>query len=169
MNVALLAAIVGLLSLLATDQFNSWNKDKYKAEKKAGYTDGEAFDRNRRRKIMYDRFSFWTLMLAACLSIYTAIFDKRESDDEIRKLATKSAQLETQLQRIQNSVEVRKTETREIATQLKQIDSQLARTLQFTPTLDKVKSLEKSGRVLRRHVASLERKLRAIDTERCTK
>jgi peptidoglycan hydrolase CwlO-like protein len=168
MNVALLVAIVGLLSLLATDQFNSWNKLRYESQKKAGVSDREAFRYNRRRKVAYDRFTFWALALAAGLSIYSSFADKQESDKAIETLTRKFAKVETELRDLQKQLTERDAEAVGMESRVKQIETQLTRS-QSDSHLGKVASLERTIRSLGRRVALLERKLRSIDSKRSTK
>lgn len=168
MNVALLVAIVGLLSLLAADQFNSWNKRRYESQKKEGVSDREAFRRNRLRKATYDRATFWILALAGGLSIYSSFSDKEESDNAIKTLTMKSIEVETQLQGLQAKIDDQDAERSALEGRVRQIETQLPSS-QSDANLERVISVEQATRALSRCVVLLDRKVRAMDRGRIAK
>lgn len=179
MNIALLAAIIGLLSLLATDQFGTWNKNKYEAEKKAGHGDREAFVKNRNRKAKFDRISFWILAAAAGLSMYSAFADKKESDEDIKKLNQSIARLGSRMQGMEAKLQTLAAESGRTAAQARQLEAQLVQHDRPETHPDpagqaaagdaRLASVERDIRILNRRAARLEGRLRAIDGRRRAK
>ena len=162
MNVGLIAAILGLLSLIASDQFGAWNRRKYRSDKAKGQASVEAFKHNRRRKTLFDRFAFWILVLAAGLSTYSAFADKRNADTEVAAIKARLSGLESQFKATANEFQANSDRARQIQSQQQEIRNRLDEIAeQNAKDGNRLTSLEGGSRSLSSRVSMVERRTRS--------
>ncbi|HEV7123279.1 MAG TPA: hypothetical protein VGN24_07610 [Rhodanobacter sp.] len=167
MNVGLIAAILGLLSLVASDQFGAWNRRKYRSDKARGQASVEAFKHNRHRKALFDRFAFCVLVLAAGLSTYSAFADKRNDDTEISTIKSRLSGLESQSKAMTNQFEASSDRARQIQSQQQEIRDRLNEIAgQSANAGSRLTSLENGSRSLSSRVSMVERRTRSHASRR---
>jgi uncharacterized protein YoxC len=166
-NVGLIAAILGLLSLIASDQFGAWNKRKYRSDKAKGQASVEAFKYNRHRKAVFDRFAFCILVLAAGLSTYSAFADKRNADTEVSVIKSRLSSLESQFKAMTDQFEASSDRAHQIQSQQQEIRGRLNEVArQSTKVGSRLALLEDDSRSLSSRVSRVERRTRSRAAKR---
>lgn len=167
MNVGLIAAILGLLSLIASDQFGAWNRRKYRSDKAKGQASVQAFKHNRQRKVLFDRFAFWVLVLAAGLSTYSAFADKRNADTEVSAIKARLSGLESQFKAMAHQLEASSDRAHQIQSQQQEIRHRLNEIAeQSAEAGSRLTSLEDGSRSLSSRVSVVERRTRSHASRR---
>lgn len=167
MNVGLIAAILGLLILIASDQFGAWNKRKYRSDKAKGRASVEAFKQNRHRKALFDRFAFCVLVLAAGLSTYSAFADKQNSDTEVSAIKSRLSSLESQFKVMKNQFEASSDRARQIQSQQQETGDRLNEIAkQSVEAGSRLTSLEDGSRSLSSRISVVERRTRSRASKR---
>ena len=162
MNVGLIAAILGLLVLIASDQFGAWNRRKYRSDKTKGQASVEAFKHNRHRKALFDRFAFCVLVLAAGLSTYSAFADKRNADTEVSAIKARLSGLESQFKAMTSQFEASADRAHQIQSQQQEIRGRLNEIAQQSAkTGSRLTSLEGGSRSLSSRVSMVEMRTRS--------
>jgi uncharacterized protein YoxC len=166
-NVGLLAAILGLLSLVVSDQFGAWNRRRYRSDKAKGRASVEAFKHNRHRKALFDRFAFCVLVLAAGLSTYSAFADKRNADTEISAIKSRLSSLESQFKAMTNQFEASSDRAHRVQSQQQEIRDRLNEIAgQSAKAGSRLTSLENGSRSLSSRVSMVERRTRSHASRR---
>lgn len=167
MNVGLIAAILGLLVLIASDQFGAWNRRKYRSDKTKGQASVEAFKHNRHRKALFDRIAFWVLVLAAGLSTYSAFADRRNADTEASVVKSRLSSLESQFKAMTNRFQASSDRTRQIQGQQQEIRDRLNEVAEQSAKVgSRLTSLEGGSRSLSSRVSMVERRTRSHASRR---
>jgi len=166
-NVGLIAAILGLLSLIASDQFGAWNRRKYRSDKAKGQAGAEAFKQNRCRKAWFDRVVFCILVAAAGLSTYSAFADKRNSDTELSVTKSRLSGLEAKFKLMTDQLEANRSRVLQIQSQQQKTKHRLDElTKQTVNAGSRLASLEDGSRSLRSRVSVIERQARGRASRR---
>lgn len=170
MNVGLIAAILGLLSLIASDQFGAWNRRKYRSDKAKGQASVDAFKHNRHRKALFDRFAFCVLVLAAGLSTYSAFADKRNADTEVSAVKARLSGLESQFKAMSNQFGASSDRAHQIQSQQQEIRNLLNEIAeQNAKAGNRLASLEDGSRSLSSRVSTVERRTRSHASKRAAR
>jgi len=169
-NVGLIAAILGLLSLIASDQFGAWNRRKYRSDKAKGQASIDAFKHNRHRKALFDRFAFCVLVLAAGLSTYSAFADKRNADTEVSAVKARLSGLESHFKAMSNQFVASSDRAHQIQSQQQEIRNRLNEIAeQDAKTEGRLTSLEGVNRTLSSRVSMVERRTRSHASKRAAR
>lgn len=167
MNVGLVAAIVGLVSLIGSDLFGTWNRKKYRSDQKEGKANSAAFQQHIRRKAQFDRFTFCILVIAAGLSVYSAFADKRGADTEVSGIKSRLSSAESQFQATKNQFQVSEGRAHQIQIQQQKTTDRLNEMAQqIVAAGSRLRSLEDGSRSLRSRVFTLERQTRSRASNR---